>query len=498
MENISKHEAAQALQYLGIVSKALVNENKDDAGSKNTLTSSLTKLDTTIKDLSTTLGSIFNLLKKSIETKFQTENKRRYNEEETTLENIKQDKPSISATKKEKLSDFTDSPILKAAIGAILYSMLPEDVKEKISTFTSGILSELGVTENQIKAIKNATEFISKSLLYFAGFKFGVLLAESLVSMVGAFVVFASRMGLKVPAQLAILGAGAVAGGAGLASVSREISDIERQFNKDIDDSKIERPDVSSLPRPGSAQINLQTPTSQLKETIAARESGGDYNIVFKGTNQFNTTPPEVAVGKRLTEMTIAEVINYQQNVLLPETRGRIGKGNLGTTAVGKYQFITPTLMKLASEAGYDFNTTKFTPAVQEKLADLDIEKIRKSSSNDEDFARRINKEWEGARVTAGNVKATTSNATSDLEKLKSQIDNDKDAIKKSISGSNTSGADVNKQSQENRANANKAPPQSSVNVSKNSTTKDDTSNLPDDTQIASTTTSTRPGNDKA
>jgi hypothetical protein len=108
---------------------------------------------------------------------------------------------------------------------------------------------------------------------------------------------------------------------------------------------------------------------------IGAAESGGNYDITFgdrvdksgKIVNSKGYVTPEQAFGKKLTEMTLAEVKEF----------GRIRSANSPNSgATGKYQFMPSTLFGnskapgLVQKLGLSMDT-KFTPEIQDKLQEL-------------------------------------------------------------------------------------------------------------------------------
>lgn len=92
-----------------------------------------------------------------------------------------------------------------------------------------------------------------------------------------------------------------------------------------------------------------------LLDIIGQGESRGNYNALVYGKKGAN-----VPGSADLTNMTIAEVMEYQ--------RGMIARGH-ASTAVGKYQIIASTLREQAKKAGLDINTTKFDERTQDLLA---------------------------------------------------------------------------------------------------------------------------------
>lgn len=90
----------------------------------------------------------------------------------------------------------------------------------------------------------------------------------------------------------------------------------------------------------------------QVLDLVAAGESNGDYNAVY-GIRVGSSQQPDFST------MTISEVRQYQ--------RDRISSGQQ-SSAVGKYQFIQTTLDETTERAGFNPDTTYFTPEVQDQL----------------------------------------------------------------------------------------------------------------------------------
>lgn len=92
------------------------------------------------------------------------------------------------------------------------------------------------------------------------------------------------------------------------------------------------------------------------------------YDIVY-GNGIFGS--PQALYGKRLSDMTISEVLQFQDN-LFANTRGNTAGGNDGEghTPVGAYQFTKETLLGLMGPAGVSGNT-KFDAATQDRMAEI-------------------------------------------------------------------------------------------------------------------------------
>ena len=90
----------------------------------------------------------------------------------------------------------------------------------------------------------------------------------------------------------------------------------------------------------------------QILDLVAGGESNGDYNAVY-GIPVGSSSQPD------FSNMTISQVQQYQRN--------RITSGQV-SSAVGKYQFIQSTLSETVERAGFNPETTYFTPEVQDQL----------------------------------------------------------------------------------------------------------------------------------
>lgn len=119
---------------------------------------------------------------------------------------------------------------------------------------------------------------------------------------------------------------------------------------------------------------------SELLNVIAAGESKGNYNAYFGNTNNNKIN---------FTDMTIDEVLAWQDEFV---------KNGQPSNAVGRYQFIRPTLVGLVRELKISGNE-KFTPELQDKLAiqllhRRGIVEFAKGEISLEQFANNLSKEW--------------------------------------------------------------------------------------------------------
>ena len=75
---------------------------------------------------------------------------------------------------------------------------------------------------------------------------------------------------------------------------------------------------------------------------------------------------------KPISQMTFQELKDFQRRQV-NATKGTFDNTNLGTSAVGRYQFIGPTLENLKNRLGYK-DTDVFSPEVQDRLFDALME----------------------------------------------------------------------------------------------------------------------------
>ena len=125
----------------------------------------------------------------------------------------------------------------------------------------------------------------------------------------------------------------------------------------------------SHLTKPPAEQIaDHSARSANTRDVIAEAEgtSGPDgYNEVL-GYGRYGR--PSIP----LTEMTLAQVYSFGQNVIRPAHRA--DQGGKGSSALGRYQIVGTTLKEYAAKLGLDWNTTKFTPEIQDRLADAIIQ----------------------------------------------------------------------------------------------------------------------------
>jgi murein DD-endopeptidase MepM/ murein hydrolase activator NlpD len=107
----------------------------------------------------------------------------------------------------------------------------------------------------------------------------------------------------------------------------------------------------------------------QALDIIAGPESGGNYNAMNQGGDGMygiygsgSSDSPNL-LGKKLTDMTVAEVMERQR-----KNKSYNGPNKVGIFAAGRYQFI-PSTLKSIVDAGIIKVTDKFDAATQDKAA---------------------------------------------------------------------------------------------------------------------------------
>ena len=147
----------------------------------------------------------------------------------------------------------------------------------------------------------------------------------------------------------------------------------------------------------GAANQAKTAAANQAKTAVGARkildyvakfESGGDYNKMYGGKSN-----PE------LSNMSIADVMEFQKK----------NGPALGSSAIGKYQFMRKTIEGLIAE-GVISPTDKFDAATQEKMGMALLErrgysKYKTGKLSAEEFANNVAAEWAGMPMANGKSK---------------------------------------------------------------------------------------------
>jgi muramidase (phage lysozyme) len=145
---------------------------------------------------------------------------------------------------------------------------------------------------------------------------------------------------------------------------------------------------TTSTAQQGTAGNSL---LDNLLETIKRPESGGNYNVMYGGTEA------------PLTDMTINEVRATQQQHL----QNQLANGaKEGSTAAGAYQIIGDTLDGLVAKMGLT-GDEKFTPEMQDAMAielakEDGLEKFMTGQMSLDDFQNNLAKTWAGLPTTEG------------------------------------------------------------------------------------------------
>src|SRR6056297_3889377 len=153
-----------------------------------------------------------------------------------------------------------------------------------------------------------------------------------------------------------------------------------------VDDSKRS---LFAPPRLGGNVLLRQTDSkaARLHDLIARAEAGAmGYDAVQHGAR---IKPP-----KRPTDMTLQEIYDW-----IDDTPGQ-------HHAIGRYQFIPPTLKRLARRLDLPA-TTRFSPAIQDGLADLLLQdagfaKVQRGEITHEAFMLNLAKIWAGLPTPSG------------------------------------------------------------------------------------------------
>ena len=130
------------------------------------------------------------------------------------------------------------------------------------------------------------------------------------------------------------------------------------------------------------------TPVARLRHLIAQAEAGrAGYDAVQHGAR--------IRPSKKPTDMTIAEI--YQWIDATPRQ----------PHAIGRYQFIPPTLRRLVEDLGVS-TSVRFSPEVQDALADLllveaGFHKFQRGALPRKDFMHNLAKIWAGLPLPNGN-----------------------------------------------------------------------------------------------
>lgn len=148
---------------------------------------------------------------------------------------------------------------------------------------------------------------------------------------------------------------------------------------------------------------------ASLLDTIAKGESRGNYNAYFGNANNTSIV---------FTSMTVGEVLAWQSDF--------VKKGS-PSSAVGKYQFVRPTLNGLVQQLRIP-KEAKFDAALQDRMAIALLERrglkdYKKGKITREVFAHNLSKEWAALPRVVGENPHASYYAGDGLNKVQLTID---------------------------------------------------------------------------
>lgn len=150
--------------------------------------------------------------------------------------------------------------------------------------------------------------------------------------------------------------------------------------------SGITIPNQENPKQPEGGKLSLSDdPNAPLKKLIAGGESADNYNAVF-GLGTAN-----------LSKLTVGELMTHQKIYT---------DGGAASSAAGKYQFVRKTLDSLVKDGVVSLDE-KFTPEVQERLADALLERrglrdYRAGKISKEKFVDNLAMEWAALQNSKG------------------------------------------------------------------------------------------------
>jgi len=175
----------------------------------------------------------------------------------------------------------------------------------------------------------------------------------------------------------------------GIEEMQKKLKSFTENIMKDFENSSIVKEiekALNSVKKAVTGESGI--PKQELKDLIASKESGGDYKK-FVGMKEGKKVP-EKYKDTDITKMTLAEVSDLQKGMI---------KDGFQSSALGKYQTLEETLRNTARSLGMDPKTTKYTPEVQEQIADkllinAGIEDYKSGKMSEDDFINKIAGVW--------------------------------------------------------------------------------------------------------
>ena len=144
---------------------------------------------------------------------------------------------------------------------------------------------------------------------------------------------------------------------------------------------------------------------------VAGTRNGDSHDVVY-GYGKYGLPP------KPISQMTMGEAVDFGK-VLIGATKGTLPNqpANLGTSAMGRYQFTQGTLQNYGPKVfGKDWNTTVLTPENQNKLAEALFNDTKKGNLKaiweglpDATPGAYANKSWDEMRGVITKVESPTN-----------------------------------------------------------------------------------------
>jgi murein DD-endopeptidase MepM/ murein hydrolase activator NlpD len=140
---------------------------------------------------------------------------------------------------------------------------------------------------------------------------------------------------------------------------SKDIEELRERLGLEVPGAPSEQP--SGAPGAGG---RLQPIHKQALDIISGPESGGNYNAMNRGKAGDSPGGSKKWIGKNLTDMTIGEVMDRQDESKYP----RNARPDRGIHAAGRYQIIGSTMISAVKLSGLS-RSDKFDEANQDLLA---------------------------------------------------------------------------------------------------------------------------------
>jgi hypothetical protein len=148
-------------------------------------------------------------------------------------------------------------------------------------------------------------------------------------------------------------------------------------------------------------------------ERAAQKNFASGYDLPFGYGRYLQPSKP-------ISQMTFQELGDFQRRQV-NATKGTFNNTNEGTSAVGRYQFIGPTLENLKNRLGYK-DTDVFSPEVQDRLFDAlmeeqGLQELSAGLITPEEFQEKLSSQFAGIpkpRTETGTYKGQGTGVTSD------------------------------------------------------------------------------------